>query len=152
MNVNVRTLVCVLGAMAIATTIVTGTILYRTATDARDAAIARKYDAEVARKEAAHRGSATEVKKPQDCTLAAKVAAKEFVRDSLKNPRSAEFGGLFDDNPRAVCDGAKCTVTGWVEATNAFGATIRTRWWMVVAGNDQCDGWSATTGPKYVTD
>jgi len=47
--------------------------------------------------------------------------AREFVRDRLRSPSSAEFG----DEIAEVVDGATWRVTGYVDAQNGFGAMIR---------------------------
>lgn len=74
--------------------------------------------------------------------IEAQVMCKDFVRDNLKSPSSADFGGLFDDRDKAMfleadkagqfgVDTAKLrntgvwVVVGQVDAENSFGATIR---------------------------
>ena len=55
---------------------------------------------------------------------APKAYAEQFIKKDLKNPRSAKFSGITET--REIATG-KCTfrVTGWVEATNSFNATLR---------------------------
>ena len=59
------------------------------------------------------------------------VMAKQYVRENLKSPGSADFGSLFSDyqDPDAVVtdlgDG-RFRIVAWVDAQNAFGAKVRT--------------------------
>lgn len=70
--------------------------------------------------------------------------AQQFVKDNLKSPSTADFGGVFSDyqDPDQVVtvlgDG-KFRVRAWVDAQNAFGATIRNRFVCVLeyVGNDR---------------
>jgi len=58
--------------------------------------------------------------------------AQQFVRDHLKCPSTASFGSVFgeyqkaEDNVEFFSNGSY-KVTGWVDAQNAFGAMVRTR-------------------------
>lgn len=57
--------------------------------------------------------------------------AQQFVKDRLKSPGSADFGGVFSDYQSAedvVTDlgSNRFRVRAWVDAQNAFGGTIRT--------------------------
>lgn len=53
------------------------------------------------------------------------VMAKGFVKNALRSPSTADFGGVFDQSPNCseVSGSWKCI--GWVDAQNGFGATIR---------------------------
>jgi hypothetical protein len=71
------------------------------------------------------------------------VMAQEFVKDRLKSPSSANFGGIFSDyqSPHDVVTdigGGKFRVRAWVDAQNSFGAMIRTHFVceLEYAGND----------------
>lgn len=65
---------------------------------------------------------------------AAAYEAKEAVRARLKNPRGAKFSPLWETTIMAT---AACerTVIGWVDATNGFGAVIRSRWGVDLAAD-----------------
>lgn len=56
--------------------------------------------------------------------------AQQFVKENLKSPSTADFGGVFSDyqDPDKVVTalgGDKFRVRAWVDAQNAFGGTIR---------------------------
>jgi hypothetical protein len=58
--------------------------------------------------------------------------AQEFVKDSLKSPSTASFGGGslssdFQDPNKCVTNQPDGTylVIGWVDSQNSFGATVR---------------------------
>jgi len=72
------------------------------------------------------------------------VMAQQFVKDRLKSPSTADFGGIFgdyQDPDKVVTDlgGGKFRVRAWVDAQNAFGATVRTRFILELeyVGNDR---------------
>ena len=59
------------------------------------------------------------------------VMAQQFVKNNLKSPGTASFGGLFKDyqNPDDVVTylgNGKFRVCAWVDAQNSFGGKIRT--------------------------
>jgi len=58
----------------------------------------------------------------KDASVEAISEAKEAVRAQLKSPSSADFGGT---SIQAVQDGCDWTISGQVDAQNAFGATLR---------------------------
>ncbi|MEL0120915.1 MAG: hypothetical protein VXB01_18420, partial [Opitutae bacterium] len=67
-----------------------------------------------------------------DDKISAWVMAKDFVKERLKSPSTADFGGVFSDyqDPDSVVTvlgGGKYVVRAWVDSQNGFGATIRTR-------------------------
>ena len=69
---------------------------------------------------------------PNDGKFSAWVMAKNFVKERLKSPSTADFGGVFSDyqDPVSVVTdlgGGKYVVRAWVDSQNGFGATIRTR-------------------------
>ena len=70
--------------------------------------------------------------------------AQQFVKEKLKAPGSADFGGVFGDyqDPDQVVTklgGDKFRVRAWVDAQNAFGAQVRTRFVceLEYVGNDR---------------
>ena len=57
---------------------------------------------------------------------------QQFVKDNLKSPSSADFGGVFGDyqDPYQIVTDlgeGKFRVQAWVDAQNSFGAKIRNR-------------------------
>jgi hypothetical protein len=65
------------------------------------------------------------------------VACKDFVRDRLKSPSSAEFGSI---NDATISDnGAEWTVSGPVDAENSFGASLRMNYVCVIEADG--DSW-----------
>lgn len=61
------------------------------------------------------------------------IMAEKFVKDRLKSPGTANFGGVFNnyqdpDDQVSVVGANTYVVTGWVDAQNGFGATVRTNW------------------------
>ena len=77
--------------------------------------------------------SAPVVKQPSASNRDAWSMAQGFVKDYLKSPSTADFGGgVFSDDRQ---DPNECVhrkpdgtfvVSGWVDSQNAFGATVRT--------------------------
>jgi hypothetical protein len=65
--------------------------------------------------------------RPEHDDFAAYYMCKEFVTDRLRAPSTAEFGGFNDSRVSLVGD-AKYTVSGHLDAHNAFGAMIRNRY------------------------
>lgn len=72
------------------------------------------------------------------------VMTEHFVKDKLKSPSTADFGGIlsdYQDPLKVVTDlgDGKFRVRGWVEAQNSFGATIRTHFVceLKYVGNDR---------------
>ncbi len=77
------------------------------------------------------------------------VMAQQFVKDGLRSPGSADFGGVFGDyqDPDDVVTdlgSGKFRIRAWVDAQNAFGAEIRTRFLceLEYVGNDR---WQLTS-------
>ena len=82
--------------------------------------------------------------------------AKRFVKDYLKSPSTADFGGGgfssdYQDPKKCVqikSDGTY-VVSGWVDSQNGFGATVRTRFRVNL--RDKGDGnWSLINVPIMV--
>lgn len=90
--------------------------------------------------------------KPPHDKLTAWVMAQQFVKQSLKSPSSADFGGVFsgeaqsyEDTVTEIGEG-EYRVRGWVDAQNAFGATVRSDFDVTVeyiGGGD----WRVNSGP-----
>lgn len=77
--------------------------------------------------------SAVEFDKEDNRTLAV-VNAQSHIKTMLRSPRSAKWPGVFDgvitrDHAAKQRDGSY-VVRSWVDADNAFGASVRT--WFVV--------------------
>ena len=81
---------------------------------------------------------------PSDDKIGAWVMAKEFVKDRLKAPGTADFGSAWRDYQ----DPDECVtylgsnrykVIGWVDAENTFGAKIRNRFYCVL--KDEGEKW-----------
>lgn len=55
--------------------------------------------------------------------------AKDFIKDRLKSPSTAEFPGTFEkkNHVRDLGNG-QYQINSWVDSQNSFGATIRSRW------------------------
>ena len=67
----------------------------------------------------------------RDNTAAASVASMAFVREQLKTPRSAKFPGMFEHAKNTTRIGQQSyKVVSWVDSQNAFGAMVRTRYYM----------------------
>lgn len=56
---------------------------------------------------------------------AAKVWAEYIVKQNLKSPSTAKFCSRLREMKAESLGGAKWKVTGWVDAQNSFGATVR---------------------------
>jgi hypothetical protein len=91
---------------------------------------------------------------PEHDKIGAWVMAQQFVKDGLKSPGSADFGSVFGEYQKAddcvtdLGDG-KYQVRGWVDAQNAFGATLRSNFTVTlkyVGGGN----WQAVSGPTLV--
>lgn len=82
-----------------------------------------------------------------DPKVAAWGYAKEAVTRSLRSPKSADFGWTqkLDDCVTDLGDG-KYLVKGWVDAQNAFGATVRTSF-VVTVEHGGGDKWRVLEGP-----
>lgn len=56
----------------------------------------------------------------------ARLACHHSVRQQLRAPSTASFAPASDT--RIARSGSEWTLTGWVDAENAFGATVRSTW------------------------
>ena len=58
-----------------------------------------------------------------------KVMCQKAIERLLKSPKSAEFPGVFDDDGKPVStDGCTTVYSSYVDAQNAFGAKLRTKY------------------------
>jgi hypothetical protein len=79
------------------------------------------------------------------------IAAQRFVKDHLKSPSTASFGGAFSeyqDPDKCVrsLGGGLYRVNGWVDSQNSFGATVRVHFTLKV--QDKGGGrWSLVEAP-----
>jgi len=82
-------------------------------------------------------------------TISAWVAAKNFVRRNLKNPRSAEFAwAAGSDGVSINAHDCQWTVASYVDATNSFGGTVRSQWALTVKRKSNGD-WLLVEGPTF---
>lgn len=59
--------------------------------------------------------------------VAAYVAAKDFVGRRLKNPTGASYASMVGDSAySSTLQDCRWTIKAYVDATNSYGATIRT--------------------------
>jgi len=79
--------------------------------------------------------------------------AQQCVKDTLKSPSTASFGGLFDqipkDNVELVGD-KRYVVRIWVDSQNSFGATLRTHF-LVMLERENDGSWRLLMPPQIVT-
>jgi uncharacterized membrane protein YfcA len=64
--------------------------------------------------------------KERDNSTEAYIMAQGFVKQLLKSPSSAKFPSLTDKEVFVSKNGFIYTVSGYVNATNSFGATVKT--------------------------
>lgn len=66
---------------------------------------------------------------PKDHSTMAYLKAQRFIKDQLRSPSSAEFPGLMSGEWRVITlEDGTYVASGWVDAQNAFGVTVRSRW------------------------
>jgi hypothetical protein len=70
-------------------------------------------------------------------TADAWLAATIIVKERLKSPSTASFGWQTSESCVAALGGGKYRVKGWVDAQNAFGATVRTDFSMDMHADDK---------------
>lgn len=71
-----------------------------------------------------------EVEKPEDNCVEAYVMAKSRVKDALKSPSTADFP--FSDYKCTRDFDSNYVITSYVDSQNEFGATVRTRFQVVL--------------------
>jgi hypothetical protein len=72
-------------------------------------------------------GHGSESSQQEDSEMAYDMA-KEFIRDQLKAPSTADFAYLDRDVSIVTLGNGAFKVSGWVDAQNSFGAKIRSKW------------------------
>ena len=78
--------------------------------------------------------------------------AQHFVKQRLKSPSTADFGGILS-NVQDYTKGVKYVgdktyeVRGWVDAKNSFNATIRSHFYVKMKHDDKEDSWTCLEGP-----
>lgn len=79
------------------------------------------------------------------------VMAQEFVKDRLKSPGTADFGGIEQTSSTCVTvlGNDEYRVTGWVDSQNTFGGIARTDFTLTVKYNGN-DRWSLVDEPVLV--
>lgn len=77
-----------------------------------------------------------------ESTVGANLMVREFVKDRLIAPTKAKFAS--HRNSSIAPTGGKCefSVSSYVDAHNAFGATVRTKYSAVVKYNPDTDRWN----------
>lgn len=79
-----------------------------------------------------------------DDEVMAYVMTQDFVRNRLRSPRTAHFPMMAGGEVNVFKSGAcEFTVSGYVDAQNAFGAEIRNRYIAVVEAPVTGDTWTA---------
>jgi hypothetical protein len=82
--------------------------------------------------------------------VGAYIAAKEFVGRRLKNPADASYASMVGDSGySSVLRDCKWTIKAYVDATNSYGATIRTPFVVTVWYLPNEDSWQ-TSGVNIV--
>lgn len=82
--------------------------------------------------------------------------AESFVKDRLKSPSTARFGGILRgdyQNPRecvTYLGNTEYCVIGWVDARNTFGGLVRTDFVLRLRRNDE-NSWSMVELPIMVS-
>jgi hypothetical protein len=79
------------------------------------------------------------------------VMAQQFVKDYLKSPRTADFGGFsdFQSPDRCVTELAngEYVVSGWVDAQNGFGAVVRSNFVVKLRKSSDAKTWTLVGTP-----
>ncbi|PJZ87450.1 hypothetical protein [Leptospira levettii] len=74
----------------------------------------------------------------------AKSMCQEFIKKSLKSPKSAEFSSITETRIIELEKGPEnytFQVTGYVDAQNSFGAQIRTNYICKIGSSKGTDNW-----------
>lgn len=79
---------------------------------------------------------------PKDLRRSAYTAAKGLIERRLKAPSTAKFSPFLETE--VTCDGDDCTVSGWVDSQNSFGAMLRSRY--VCSIRDEGEQWRGNCG------
>lgn len=83
------------------------------------------------------------------------VMAKGFVKNALRSPSTADFGGIFDQSPNCNSAASAWKCVGWVDAQNGFGATVRSYFSVTIkwiSAGDWADprSWDVVDGPTII--
>jgi RNA polymerase subunit RPABC4/transcription elongation factor Spt4 len=78
----------------------------------------------------------------RDSTMAF-IKSQRYVKNHLKSPTSADFPGILSDGVKTKYIG-NCTHEIWayVDATNSFGATLRSDYYLKIQNNKGTNTWS----------
>lgn len=71
----------------------------------------------------------------------ANLIVREFVKDRLVAPTKAKFAPYRESSVAPTGGECEFTVSSYVDGQNAFGATVRTRYFAVVKYNPDADRW-----------
>jgi len=96
----------------------------------------------IAQEEAKAREKALAINwRDRDESVMAGIKAKRFVKSKLRSPSTAEFPGMFDDQPVVNrLSGQEYLVNSYVDSQNGFGATIRSHYTVKIK-QDKKDQW-----------
>ena len=83
-----------------------------------------------------------------DKTIEAWTAAQVFMNEKLKSPSTANYGW---QDPRKCVESLgerNYRVQGWVDSQNSFGATIRSKFSLIVKDEGDGNNWSLVGDPE----
>lgn len=70
------------------------------------------------------------------------LASRHFVRESMKSPGTAEVSNSSDSASKYIkTDDCRYRTSGYVDAQNSFGATLRTKWWAEIEYDRTAGEW-----------
>ncbi len=90
--------------------------------------------------------------KPKHDSIGAWVMCEAFVKDRLKSPSTASFGGIFDGDYQdpnkhtKYLGNGRYQCFGFVDSQNSFGATVRSNFQLTVQHRGG-DKWRLAEGP-----
>lgn len=87
---------------------------------------------------------------PDQHKLTAWTYAQDVVRSKLRSPGTADFGWQTSDECVEAGEDDVYTVTGWVDAQNGFGATIRA-WFCFDVKRNKDGKWTTLQDPILIT-
>jgi len=100
----------------------------------------------------------TQTEKPRSKhdEISAWVYCQAFVKEALRSPGSADFGGLFSGEYQRPAEHAKhlgdgvYECKGWVDSQNSFGAKVRNRFSITIKYTEKGgeEGWQLVKGPE----
>ena len=93
------------------------------------------------------------VERAEDRKTEAWVVAESCVKDRLRSPSTADFGGFFNYQDPRKCvtylGNSVYQVRGWVDSQNGFGATVRTDFCLKVEYVSK-ETWRLVEPPTFV--